>query len=177
MNIIRQKPVSPISEPSNSPVIPTSAPLIRPSQRSMKPRPSAKGDGSSPYVSMPPPHTFDFIGEPRQAMMPTPSNMSDGTLSVSAGAKRRHAMMMMLDAAAPPVSLGGGTSAPPSPGHHMSNLTAVGSGLPLCPALSRRRARSSRVNSQQQQVLNLLSAEAMDVEEENGRDRKRVARR
>jgi hypothetical protein len=84
-------------------------------------------------------------------------------------------MMMMLDAAAPPVSMGGGTSAPPSPGHHMS---AVGNNLPLCPALSRRRPRSSRVNSQQQQqVLNLLSADSMDVEEENGRDRKRVARR
>ncbi|KAF8716580.1 hypothetical protein AX14_009172 [Amanita brunnescens Koide BX004] len=172
------KVISPISEPSNSPVIPTSAPLIRPPQRPMKPRPSTKGDGSSPYVSLPPPHPFDFITDPRQAMMPmAPSNMSDGTLSVSAGVKRRHAMMMMLDAAAPPVSMGGGTSGPPSSGHHMSNLSAVGNGLPLVPALGRRRARSSRVTSQQQQALNLLSAEAMDVEEENGRDRKRVARR
>lgn len=175
--MIRQKPVSPISEPSNSPVIPTSAPLIRPSQRSMKPRPSTKGDGSSPYVGLTPSHPFDFITDPRPAMIPTPSGMPDGALSVSAGAKRRHAMMMMIDAATPPASIGGGASALPSSVHHMSNLSATGNGLPLGPGLSRRRTRTSRVNSQQQQALNLLSAEAMDVEEDSGRERKRVARR
>ncbi|KAF8624310.1 hypothetical protein AX15_005940 [Amanita polypyramis BW_CC] len=166
---------SPISGPSSSPVISTSAPL-RQAQRPMKPRPSTKGDGSSPYVGLPSAHPFDFFAEPRSAM--SPPAMSDGALSVSAGAKRRHAMMMMLDAASAPVSMAG-SSPSPSPALHMSNLS-VGNGLPSGPGLSRRRTRN-RVNSQQQQLsnqtLNLLQVEAMDVEEDNGRDRKRIARR
>ncbi|KAF8630096.1 hypothetical protein AX17_005494 [Amanita inopinata Kibby_2008] len=172
-------PPQPNPDPSSSPLILPSAPA-RPAQRATRPRPSTKGDGSSPYVGLPSAHVFDFFAEPRPNVTPLSSTtFPEGTtLSVSAGAKRRHAMMMMLDAASPSVSLAG-SSGPPSSAIHMSNL-ATGNGLSSGPALGRRRTRS-RVHSQQQQIqnqnLNLLQVEAMDVEEEGGRERKRIARR
>ncbi|KAJ8085628.1 hypothetical protein PM082_004446 [Marasmius tenuissimus] len=92
-----------------------------------------------------------------------PMSMSIAPLSdVSAGSKRRHAVMMMLDS---PSSVSSGSSAP-SPVATPSAIT------------TRRRTRSSRGNNLshvQNQNLN-LTPEDMDVEED-GRERKRVARR
>ncbi|KAM6493045.1 hypothetical protein JOM56_011179 [Amanita muscaria] len=164
---------SPLQRTVDPPSISSSVPM-RPAQRVIKPRPSAKGDGSSPYVGLPSAHSFDFFAEPRQAMMSSPSsNFTD----ISAGAKRRHAMMMMLDAASTPVSIDG-SSGPPSPAiHHVSNHLASSNGMQLAPGLGRRRTRSSRISSQHQMQNQAINLDAMDVEEENGRERKRVARR
>jgi hypothetical protein len=88
--------------------------------------------------------------------------------------------MMMLDGASSPVSIGG-----PSPGGASHPLPIAGnngyiSGVNHGTGAggSRRRTRSSRGAHPQNQNLNLIQAsEAMDVEEDGGRERKRVARR
>ncbi|KAH6890947.1 hypothetical protein BKA70DRAFT_1327136 [Coprinopsis sp. MPI-PUGE-AT-0042] len=87
---------------------------------------------------------------------------------IGAGSKRRHAMMMMLDS---PTS---GSSATSSP----SNVTPTGNGgMPHSGAgHHRRRTRSSRSLAAQGQSQSLTNGDDMDVEEE-GRERKRVARR
>jgi len=74
--------------------------------------------------------------------------------AITTGAKRRHAVMMMLDSS--PSELHG----PPSPQTSMQN--------------GRRRTRSTRGGG----FGGLLAAsDAMEVEEENGRERKRITRR
>lgn len=87
---------------------------------------------------------------------------------LGAGAKRRHAVMMMLDSAAPPVDLSS-ISADTSSGNVGTSMT-IGSGS-ISHAGGRRRTRSTRAYTHGQQP-----SEAMDVEED-GRERKRVARR
>ncbi|PFH50190.1 hypothetical protein AMATHDRAFT_61517 [Amanita thiersii Skay4041] len=179
------------SSPSSSPtIIPAAAPL-KAIPRASKPRPSAKGDGSSPYMSVAPTHIFDFFAEPRIAGSTPSSTFPDhsAALSVSAGAKRRHAMMMMLDAAAPPTSVtGGGTPSvhvpPSSAAIHVSGLAAAAGNGGVVPglggALSRRRTRRVQPPHVQNPNLNLFPVDAMEVEEDTnagGRERKRVARR
>ena len=101
---------------------------------------------------------------------------------VGAGAKRRHAVMMMLDSASPPLDVSISTDTSPGGASHSStNSTAAFGGTGATPS-GRRRTRSSRgshthghgqgvhANGTQQ------TAEAMDIEED-GRERKRVARR
>ncbi|OJA08712.1 hypothetical protein AZE42_08890 [Rhizopogon vesiculosus] len=83
----------------------------------------------------------------------------------TAGAKRRHAVMMMLDS-----STSGATESS-SQGSSVSNITSASGN-------TRRRTRSSRtstLNNNHQQIQNNLG-DAMEVEDE-GRERKRVARR
>ncbi|KAK2460430.1 hypothetical protein APHAL10511_007595 [Amanita phalloides] len=203
MPILPDPPSTATSSPSSTP--PTfSAPLpLRAAQRPTKPRPSTKGDGSAPYGNLPPAHAFDFFADPRPSAltaMPVSVPGQNGVvaaaaeaLSAGAGAKRRHAMMMMLDAASPATA-----ATDHHPLNHLNHLNhlhhahhhhhlhhhslalaaAGGGGVPSTPGAGRRRERRSRVNTQQSQAINLLSADVMmDVEEENGRERKRVARR
>ena len=97
------------------------------------------------------PFTLNIM--PDNSDMPAPVSVpAPDTYSVSAGAKRRHAMMMMLDQAAP--------SEP---------AASTSTGTP------RRRTKSTRGSaaggSQNQ------NAESMMDIEEDGRERKRVARR
>lgn len=73
---------------------------------------------------------------------------------ITTGAKRRHAVMMMLDPTSP-VSEAGTLSQPA-----MQN--------------SRRRTRSTRGGNVN---VNANVMDAMEIEEEGGRERKRVARR
>ena len=87
-------------------------------------------------------------------------------------------MMVMLDSGSPPISLAHG-SGPSSIASSPGGLSIPGGVLPTSSSLGRRRTRSNRnLNQHQNQNINLLqmAPEAMDVEEE-GRDRKRVARR
>ncbi|KAL0952938.1 hypothetical protein HGRIS_007151 [Hohenbuehelia grisea] len=100
-------------------------------------------------------------------------------IPIAAGAKRRHAMMMMLDSSSSPVPItptSPNTFSPFSPVANSSPL-AAGAHPHGSAASARRRTRSSRMTPQQNQNVALLpNSEAMDVEEE-GRERKRVARR
>ena len=102
---------------------------------------------------------------------------------VGAGAKRRHAVMMMLDSASSPLDVSISTDSSPGSASHSSTNANTGLGGVSATASGRRRTRSSRgthghhghvqgihVNGNQQGL------EAMDVEED-GRERKRVARR
>ncbi|KAF5326065.1 hypothetical protein D9611_000703 [Ephemerocybe angulata] len=90
--------------------------------------------------------------DPFNPTSPLSMNVPDTPMMIGAGAKRRHAMMMMMEA--------GGSGAVPSP------TTDV---------LQRRRTRSTR-NNQNVHVAGGQSSEDMEVEDE-GRERKRVARR
>lgn len=105
---------------------------------------------------------------------PFPSSASSGT-----SVKRRHAVMMMLDSSSAPISIGDPSSVVSSPGAGSMNTgTYMGS---AGPNLGRRRTRSSRnlgqIQSQNQNISVIqVSPEPMDVEED-GRERKRVARR
>lgn len=97
---------------------------------------------------------------------------------IGAGAKRRHAVMMMLDN--PAISIGDPSSTVPSPGSLASTNASAFAGT-TGSSLSRRRNRSSRNLSQLQPHNSNISviqmnSEDMDVEED-GRERKRVARR
>ncbi|KAH6883799.1 hypothetical protein BKA70DRAFT_1341530 [Coprinopsis sp. MPI-PUGE-AT-0042] len=135
-----------------------------------------KGDGpTQTNLDFPPSSNFDFFADP-----PMPSTASiqfpdsqvpleaQTPMVIGAGSKRRHAMMMMLDS---PTS---GSSATSSP----SNVVPTGTGgLPHTgTGHHRRRTRSSRNLAAQGQSQSLTNGDDMDVEEE-GRERKRVARR
>jgi hypothetical protein len=102
---------------------------------------------------------------------------------VGAGAKRRHSVMMMLDSTSSPVDLSiGMESSPGSTSHPPTNMnTGSGATSTITPS-GRRRTRSARGSHNHGHVQtvhangNQQSVEAMDVEED-GRERKRVARR
>ncbi|KAJ2936058.1 hypothetical protein H1R20_g1037, partial [Candolleomyces eurysporus] len=113
---------------------------------------------------------------------PTPSSITfpEPPMVIGTGGKRRHAVMMMMDStvptsvsASPALSIGGAHGGAPGLG-----LNATGSHT------SRRRTRSTRNLGHAMQPSNQnfniaaaqASAEAMEVEED-GRERKRVARR
>jgi len=113
-----------------------------------------------------------------------PSSASSGTypetpILIGAGAKRRHAVMMMLDSSSAPISIGDPSSVVSSPGPGSMNAgTYMGS---TGTNIGKRRTRSSRNLGQiqsQNQNINVIqvSPEPMDIEED-GRERKRVARR
>lgn len=98
---------------------------------------------------------------------------------VGAGAKRRHAVMMMLDSAPSPLDFANDAdfsvgSAPHSSAHSSCTTGAISTG--------RRRTRSTRSNHNHSHTQghggngSYSVSEAMDVEEE-GRERKRLARR
>ncbi|KAG7443765.1 uncharacterized protein BT62DRAFT_1078253 [Guyanagaster necrorhizus] len=158
-----QRPSPQPSTPSPPPPPPSTLRQTQRSTHRAKPTSSFKGGGDSPTIS-PPLRASDY-----------PFNLvSDDTLSVPsfpvpdvvAGAKRRHAVMMMLDSSSSPVST---ASTTPSSNH------GSGSGG------NRRRTRSTRSTASHLQNQNVnsiqLSSEAMDIEDDNGRERKRVARR
>jgi len=101
----------------------------------------------------------------------TPPSFPEIPTIPAVGSKRRHAMMMMFDAAAPPNTTGA-----------MSQAPSLG-GAPAVPtshsSLGRRKIKSVRGQQQQSQNQNINlspSTEAMDIEDD-GRERKRVARR
>ena len=103
---------------------------------------------------------FTFTAFPPLPSSPAPTETTLAIpipLTVSAGAKRRHAMMVLTDDPA---------SAPPG-------AAGVGAGVGVGPGAgsSRRRTRSTRGVHQNQHTQ-----DAMDTEED-GRERKRVARR
>lgn len=128
--------------------------------------------------SLPPSHSTGFLLGKRRKESPTPPAVStiepvstDNTPSpfafssilnqvepLTAGAKRRHAVMMMMDS--PTVT------SPAIPSHTLS---------------SRRRTRSTRSlngsNSASTPSIVLPPSDPMEVEIEDGRERKRVARR
>jgi len=85
-------------------------------------------------------------------------------------------MMVMLDSSSSPMTLAHGSG----PSSIASSPGGVNiQGMPTTSSLGRRRNRSSRtLNQNQNQNINVIQVapEAMDVEED-GRERKRVARR
>lgn len=98
-------------------------------------------------------------------------SQSESDLTLVAGAKRRHAVMMMLDSASPS-SIG---DVPESP------LSIAGAGAGSAPSGGmRKRTRSSKalgaLSGQVNANTNASLDSMMDVEED-GRERKRVARR
>ncbi|KAG6877285.1 hypothetical protein C0993_008842 [Termitomyces sp. T159_Od127] len=171
------------SEPSSPSPPPPST--LRPIQRPLRPRaPLAIGKA-------------DLIPGTADSGASFPLS-SDIPIPIAAGAKRRHAMMMMLDAAAAAPSIDGSTVLHPHPQQTGQGAISPGG----VAGSSRRRTRSSRhqhphqhphQHQQNQNVgPNLHAAagvngngnasagqagqDAMDVEED-GRERKRVARR
>ncbi|KAH9169168.1 hypothetical protein EDB89DRAFT_1986934 [Lactarius sanguifluus] len=103
---------------------------------------------------------FTFTAFPPLPSSPAPTEATLSIpipLTVSAGAKRRHAMMVLTDDAA---------SAPPG-----AAVVGTGIGVRADAGSSRRRTRSTRGAHQNQHPQ-----DAMDTEED-GRERKRVARR
>lgn len=155
------------------PLAPTNA--QRHPQRS-KSRTALKGESSAVYThfpTIPSASVFNFAPE-TITPVGTPSSFPEPPTIPAVGSKRRHAMMMMLDTAASPSTTGSmSATQPPSTAN-----------TPPPPAtltnLSRRRTKSTRGHQQQLQNQNINviqpSAEAMDIEED-GRERKRVARR
>ncbi|KAH7911842.1 hypothetical protein BJ138DRAFT_1135114 [Hygrophoropsis aurantiaca] len=105
-----------------------------------------------------------FKDVPATALSHTESDLSD----FAAGAKRRHAVMMMLDSTV--ASAGTETSSPSSSNVSPANHPSSGSNG------TRRRTRGTRHSASQTQVQTHQLGESMDVEED-GRERKRVARR
>lgn len=85
-------------------------------------------------------------------------------------------MMMMLDSNSPAISIGGQSSNTSSPGGVVHNTPGTYPGS-TGSHTSKRRTRSSRNLTQlQPHNPNIVTPEDMDVEED-GRERKRVARR
>ncbi|KAJ3568204.1 hypothetical protein NP233_g5868 [Leucocoprinus birnbaumii] len=173
-------PSSPILPTTNHPPEPTtpSPPLApsnaqRPAQRS-KTRSSLKGEPSASYThfpTIPSASVFNFVPE-TVTPVNTPSPFPELPAVPAVGSKRRHAMMMMLDATAASST---NASVPATQTPVIGSAPAATSNL-YNP--SRRRTKSTRGQQQQQnQNINIQpSAEAMDVEDD-GRERKRVARR
>ncbi|KAI6118464.1 hypothetical protein F5141DRAFT_1024201 [Pisolithus sp. B1] len=150
-----------------SPTIPTrSIPLF---QRSIKSRlSSARKDipidtPSTPCLSTPLAATENV---PRTPVFPSvhPPFPSIPQGDIAAGTKRRHTVMMMLDSAASPTVVDVSSS---SAG---TNTVSSTQGNP------RRRTRSQRSAHHAQGQVHATSTDSMDVEED-GRERKRVARR
>ncbi|EAU87346.1 hypothetical protein CC1G_02105 [Coprinopsis cinerea okayama7 len=173
-------PSSPITQTNGTPPEPSSpspppSTVLRPNQlRSSKHKTPAKVDPLTPLNAQTAniiPSAFNFtetLGSPSANSTPFP----DAPL---VGAKRRHVMMMM-DSASPVVSAGSTVSSPSSNAGSLGSnpLNHSGSTFP-----HRRRTRSSRNLAQaQNQNVNVIPtpSEAMDIEED-GRERKRVARR
>ncbi|KAG5715608.1 hypothetical protein E4T56_gene8750 [Termitomyces sp. T112] len=162
----------PISEPSSPSPPPPAA--LRPIQRPIRPRGLTKPKPDLVPGSM----DFDFLNDPGSSGTPIP---------LAAGAKRRHAVMMMLDAApsSASVSIDGSPLLPHAHAHSSptgcsAGAAAVGGGGAA--GSSRRRTRRQQNQHQHQNqnvgpnVTSTALQDAMDVEEE-GRERKRVARR
>ncbi|PPQ78567.1 hypothetical protein CVT25_011778 [Psilocybe cyanescens] len=181
----------PPSEPS-SPSPPPSATLPRSGTRPSKSRPTPTKESSGPTMqpihslssahSHSHSHIHSHLSDPFHSS--TASSVSaypETPIVIGAGTKRRHAVMRMLDSSPPTttISIGGPSSTVSSPGGiGGNNMNYTGT---TASSLSKRRTRSSR-NLTQLQPHNpnisviQMSPEAMDVEED-GRERKRVARR
>ncbi|KAG1750558.1 uncharacterized protein EDB91DRAFT_696752 [Suillus paluster] len=152
---------------------PSAMPPVRPSshpytgQRPSKSRPSGtKKDNSEPFPIGPPITACLTPSENLFRMSPVTASSVTGEPAFSdytAGAKRRHAVMMMLDS-----TTSGATES-------SSQGSSVSSSLTSASGNTRRRTRSSRTSVLGTQPQNTLG-DAMDVEDE-GRERKRVARR
>ncbi|KAF9552096.1 hypothetical protein CPC08DRAFT_738261 [Agrocybe pediades] len=165
------------SEPS-SPSPPPSTVSSRPNTiRPTKSRPTPTRDsfrltGMPPY---PPP-----TGSPAYFTGTFDSTVPFPETPVVVGSKRRHAVMRMLDSVSPAtaISIGGGASSTVSSPGGVGGSNNCNSGS----SLSRRRTRSSRNLNQLQahnQSISVIQMDLdnMDTEEDEGRDRKRVARR
>ncbi|KAG6334905.1 hypothetical protein ID866_4186 [Astraeus odoratus] len=151
-----------ISQPPSSPSPTIMARSVHhpfPTTRSAKTRTCSRKDltdaASNPPTSMP------LISE---NIVRVPSVTPLSADDISAGAKRRHTVMMMLDSTASPavVDVPSGSSA-------TSSLSSA-SGNP------RRRTRSQRSVGHVQMQAQSLANDPMDIEDD-GRERKRVARR
>lgn len=168
-------PLAQLAEPSSPSPPPSTITALRPIQRPIKARPPIKVDPASPNTAPSP--LFDLAADGLTSML-IPSQFPETPISIGAGAKRRHAMMMMLDSASPvPIdSTSMAHSSPMMPGSIPNGASGHGTGS----ANTRRRTRSTRMLPHQHQNQNISviqnMSEAMDVEEE-GRERKRVARR
>ena len=124
-----------------------------------------------PAVQAVPFPTADFHSGPYTSPVSSATH-SESPIVISAGSKRRHAMMMMLDANSAPLPISGDVPGTP--------VIPSGQAVPMfggsnAHSLNKRRSRNMR-NLNPGQNQNLTPADAMDVEEE-GRERKRVARR
>ncbi|TFK95945.1 hypothetical protein BDV98DRAFT_576917 [Pterulicium gracile] len=185
----RSRPSSPSPPPARLPPSHSSTSTRSLPATKSRPQPAIKEGAvplplspSSPNADQSSPTSFAFGG------LPSPSQVSPPelnlTASINAGAKRRHAVMMMLDPPGQAVGMTQGntagldvTGAAVGHGHGQPHGHGHGHG-------SRRRTRSSRGGlNANQNVVNVghghgaaASQDAMDVEEE-GRERKRVARR
>ncbi|KIN98263.1 hypothetical protein M404DRAFT_1005401 [Pisolithus tinctorius Marx 270] len=152
---------------TSSPSIPTrSNPLF---QRSVKSRPSsARKDISidTPSMSCLPTPLASSENVSRTPIFPSmhPPFPSIPQGDIAAGTKRRHTVMMMLDSAVPPTVVDVSSS---SAG---ANTVSSTQGNP------RRRTRSQRSAHHVQGQAHTTSTDSMEVEED-GRERKRVARR
>lgn len=125
------------------------------------------------------PTTVESLTTHPSSLAPPPNpSLSDIPIPIAAGAKRRHTMMMMLDPPSPPVTINGGPSAAVSAGFGLgNNLVGLGGNQGSASLAGRRRTRSSRNTTLQQQTpMAHAPSEAMDIEEDGGRERKRVAR-
>jgi hypothetical protein len=167
-------PNSPHSQPSaqfpcepSSPS-PPQVTAVRPIQRPIaKSRATTKGDLAITHTTSAAP-SIDYVTD----NLSSNTSYPEVSIPITVGSKRRHGLMMMLDASSPPVgspdsSSSGGLST--SGAHHGSGGFTT-----------RRRTRSSKsLALQQSQNQNIVQpvSEAMDVEEEGGRERKRIARR
>lgn len=106
-------------------------------------------------------------------------------VGVGAGTKRRHAVMMMLDSVPSPLDSSNDTDFSLGSASHPSmhsTLACTGPGTASTTSSGRRRTRSTRSNHSHGHTQGQsgggrqIISEAMDIEEE-GRERKRVARR
>ncbi|KAF9477416.1 hypothetical protein BDN70DRAFT_861837 [Pholiota conissans] len=162
--------MQPPSVPS-SPSPPPQSTLPRSVSRMTKSRPTPTKESFHPTVQ--PTHFTGNNFHPEPFEPP----LSETPIVIGAGAKRRHAVMMMLDHNSPTISIGGPSSAGSSPG----GLGGTSGGGNTGSGLSKRRTRSSRNLHQLQPHNSNISvvqkaAEDMDIDED-GRERKRVARR
>ncbi|KAF8648215.1 hypothetical protein AX16_006353 [Volvariella volvacea WC 439] len=164
-----------LSEPPSPSPPPVSIPASRIPPRSSKHRLPSKTDNVNSILPVTPSSSFTFRPETLASLTPSP----DTPIPIVAGAKRRH-MMMMMDSAVPTISIdatSGNTSSP-------STITNIVTGRNVIPQgnVARRRTRSSRTLAhpqpplQVQNVNAIPQTDAMEVEED-GRERKRVARR
>ena len=151
------------SSPSPSPTVAT-RPIQRPIAKS---RATTKADFAITHNTSSAPG-IDYITDHLSSNTPYP----DCPIPITVGSKRRHGLMMMLDASSPPVASSDSSSS--------GGLTAGGTHHGSGGFTSRRRTRSSKnLALQQSQNQNIVqpTSEAMDVEEDGGRERKRIARR
>lgn len=150
-----------------SPTIPTRS--ISLLQRPIKSRPSsARKDISTDIPSMPclPTPLASTENVPRTPVLPSmhPPFPSTSQGDIAAGTKRRHTVMMMLDSAVPPTVV------------DVSSSSAGANAVSSTQGNPRRRTRSQRSAHHAQGQAHATTTDSMDVEED-GRERKRVARR